>query len=271
MRSLHGGEIAGFIKERQAKEVRRLKQSLGISPQLVILRTHQTPVNDLYLRIKQRYGEEIGVTVTTITKPLSEINEVIQSCNLDNTVHGLLVQLPLEDPSRTDEIVSLIAPQKDVDGLQATSSYTASTAVAIEWLLAGYGVELVGKNLLVVGYGRLVGEPLVKLWKQNGLDPVVVDRPDLQLEEKVRAAQVIVSATGQPDLIHADWLTAKSVIVDAGTATDSDGEVRGDVELAARERDDISITPVKGGVGPLTVAALFDNVLEACRIAAAKQ
>ncbi len=262
MRILDGIELAGFIKERQAKAVRRLKQSVGVMPKLAIIRTNPDPVVDSYMRLKQKYGEDIGVAVDVHTIDQSVAGKLIDELNSDDKVHGVIVQIPLPDPSSTDEILDLVNGSKDVDGLARLTNFDAPTPMAINWLLSGYNIELKGKKIVIIGRGRLVGEPLAKIWQKSGLDIVSLDRnnrPD-ELESGIRGADILVSATGVPGLVTADMVKPSAVIVDAGVATDSNGLV-GDVAPEVRDLPNITITPEKGGVGPLTVCALFENVI----------
>jgi len=264
MRILNGQDIADFIKERQARQVRALRQAHKVVPKLAIIRTNPAPVVDSYMKIKREYGADIliGVDVHTITQ--AEAPNLIKRLNADATVHGIIVQLPIPDPTQTDEILGMVATQKDVDGLHSKAIHDAPTPTAILWLLAGYNIELRGKSVLVIGRGRLVGAPLARMLAASGIDAAVADRKTGDLAALVRNADVVVSATGMPALVKADWLKVGAVVVDAGVATDKNGLV-GDVDPAARERDDLTITPLKGGVGPLTVCALFENVIRAAQ------
>ena len=191
---------------------------------------------------------------------MDEITPTISKLNQDSSVHGMILQLPIEDSSQTDEFVNMIDPNKDVDGLNKASKFISATAVAIDWLINGYGINLDNKKIVIVGNGRLVGAPLYKLWKGARYNVEVCDKSTTNLTEKVREADVIVSATGSPRLITNDMIKNGAVVVDAGTASE-DGLVVGDVDDSIRERQDITITPKKGGVGPLTITALFDNLL----------
>jgi len=268
---LNGRELAEFIQERQAKQVRGLRQAEGISPKLAIIRTNPDPIVDSYMRIKQRYGEEIGVAVEVHTIDQAEALATINQLNADESVNGIIVQIPLPDPTQTDEILNAVTPEKDVDGLAANTSFDAPTPMAISWLLAGYNVELSkGKKIVIVGHGRLVGRPLAAMWKHSDYDVLVLDKESGELGETLQQADVVISATGVPGLITADMIKQDAVVVDAGVATDKNGLV-GDVAPEVRELPDISITPEKGGVGPLTVAALFDNVIRAARMKVEEQ
>lgn len=262
MKLLNGRELVSFIMERQAKQVRALRQANSVEPRLAIIRTNPDPVVDSYMKLKQSYGEDIGVEVDVHTIDQANAIATITQLNQDDSVHGIIVQIPLPDPSQTTEILDTVTPAKDVDGLSADAIFDAPTPMAVNWLLAGYNVELKGKQIVVVGHGRLVGRPLVKLWENSGLEVTVADKNVEDLGSITRAADILVCATGVPGLITADMVKATAVIVDAGVATDSNGLV-GDVALAVRELPNITITPEKGGVGPLTVCGLFENVIRA--------
>lgn len=265
MKRLNGQDLADFIKERQAKQVRNLRQSFKVFPKLAIVRTTDNPVILTYVWKKQAYGEDILISVEDYPAPNEdEALATIQRLNTDETVHGIIVQLPLHDPSRTDELVDAVVPEKDVDGLGKGAILDPATPMAINWLLAGYSVELKEKRIVIVGQGRLVGRPLAKMWQNSGLSVETVAGPVDNLSEIIQKADVVVSATGQPGLITADMLHSGMVIVDAATASE-DGKIVGDVAADARARDDVAMTPPKGGVGPLTVCALFDNVIRAAR------
>lgn len=264
MKELNGAELAGYIKERQAKAVRTLRQANKVAPKLAIIRTNPDPVVDTYMRIKQGCGDDILIDVDVHTVDQSEALDLIEQLNKDDTVHGIIVQIPLPNPKQTTKILDAVAPEKDVDGLGRHHIYDPATPLAVSWLLAGYGVDLAGKRIVIVGNGRLVGKPLAALWEKSGLDVFVADKTTPQLADVTRLADVLVCATGVPGLITADMVKFGVVIVDAGVATDSNGLV-GDVAEDVRELPDIIITPQKGGVGPLTVCALFENVITAAR------
>ncbi len=264
MKLLNGKELAEYIKERQAKQVRSLKQSQDTAPKLAIIRTNPDPIVDSYMRLKQAYGEDVGVEVDVHTIEQSEALKVIEKLNKDETVHGIIVQIPLPDPRQTGEILNAVTPAKDVDGLSEQPMFDAPTPVAINWLLAGYNVDLRQKKVVIVGHGRLVGKPLHRLWERSNVDVETVDKSTDDLKGKTIEADVLVCATGVPGLITEDMVKNGAVIVDAGVATDSNGLI-GDVAPDVRKREDITITPEKGGVGPLTVCALFENVIHAAR------
>lgn len=264
MKVLNGRELAGYIKERQAKQVRGLRQSWQVKPRLAIIVTVDNPVIEVYMRLKRRYGEDILVDVDIHRVRQAEVPALIGQLNLDKSVHGIIVQLPLEEPAATDEIVALVAPAKDVDALGTAPEHDPATPTAILWLLSGYNVDLAGKRVLLIGRGKLVGRPLEKMLLASGIDVRVADRSTADLRAECLAADVIVTATGQPGILTADMLKSGAVVVDAGVASE-DGRTVGDLADDVYARNDLTITPQKGGVGPLTVCALFENVIRAAR------
>lgn len=264
MKILNGSELAGFIKERQAKQVRGLRQSSNVFPKLAIVQCKDDPVINTYVRLKKRYGDDILIDVDVHFVEQSEAEDTIQELNQDDNVHGIIVQLPLADPSETDRIVNLVAPEKDVDALGESAEFDPATPLAILWLLAGYNIDLTGKRVLLIGRGKLVGAPLEKLLISSGVDVQVATRETEDLKAMTIEADVIITATGSPAILYPDMIKEKAVVVDAGVASE-EGKTVGDVAPEVYERDDLIITPTKGGVGPLTVCALFDNVILAAR------
>jgi methylenetetrahydrofolate dehydrogenase (NADP+)/methenyltetrahydrofolate cyclohydrolase len=270
MKELNGAELADYIKERQAKQVRALRQAWDVFPKLVIIRTSDSPVIDTYVRLKIAYGEDALIDVEDHRVTESEALTLIDKLNVDETVHGIIVQLPLKNVDRTEELIERVAPEKDVDALGARAILDPATPMAINWLLAGYNVELRAKKIVIVGEGRLVGAPLARMWRHSGHDVTVVSEPTDELASIIKTADIVVTATGTPGLITSDMLRPGTVVVDAGTASEG-GKIVGDVAADVRDRHDLTITPPKGGVGPLTICALFDNVIRAARTVATQR
>ncbi|HLB66666.1 MAG TPA: bifunctional 5,10-methylenetetrahydrofolate dehydrogenase/5,10-methenyltetrahydrofolate cyclohydrolase [Candidatus Saccharimonadales bacterium] len=264
MKILNGSELAGFIKERQARDVRGLIQAHGIKPKLAIVKVKDDPVINTYVRLKKAYGRDIQVDVDIHFISQKEIAKNLQKLNKDKTVHGIIVQLPLTDASETDEIVNLVAPEKDVDALGVKAKFEPATPMAILWLLSGYNVNLKDKHILLIGRGKLVGAPLEKILRNSGHDVEVIERGAKDLAEHTKNADILITATGSPAILYSNMIKENAVVVDAGVASES-GKTVGDLAPDVYERDDLTITPTKGGVGPLTVCALFENVIRAAR------
>lgn len=258
---LNGSELSGYIKERQ----RRLAGGLRARKKpakLLIIRDSDNPVITKYVNLKCEYGEDIGVIVEDyLAGDAEQVKEAILRGNKDAAISGIIVQLPLQNNEKTDELLKLIAPEKDVDGLSGNGKYDSATATAINWLLAGYGIDLENKKVAIVGRGRLVGAPLIKMFTNSNYDIEVFHRgSDFG---KLKEFDVVITATGNPHLIKSEMLKPGAIIVDAGTASE-DGVLLGDINDEIRERKDLAaITPKIGGVGPLTVSVLFENVINA--------
>lgn len=258
---LNGRELAGFIKERQAHQSKMLHHD-GISPTLLIIRDSDNPVITKYVDLKKHYGEDIGINVIDYyATSTSDIEQKIIEANSDSQIHGIIIQLPITDKSETDRLTSLIAPEKDVDGLSGHGTYDSATATAILWLLAGYDIKLDNAKIAIVGRGKLVGAPLYGMLKSSGHDITLFYRGSDLTE--LKDYDIIITATGVPGLISSLHVKSGAVLVDAGTASEQ-GILKGDVADDVRARTDLSaITPVIGGVGPLTVSCLFDHVIQA--------
>lgn len=265
MKLLNGKELAEYIKERQAREVRALRQAWDIRPKLAIVLTIDHPTINVYMRMKKAYGADILIDVDIHKVAQDDAPALIKRLNVDDSVHGIIVQLPLERPEETDQLVNLVAPEKDVDALGKDATFDPATPMAIMWLLAGYNIDLQqGKRVLLVGRGKLVGAPLERIFKNSGVNVAVADRETTDLKSETLQADIIITATGSPAILFPDMIKEGAVVVDAGVAGE-EGKTVGDLAPEVYERDDLTVTPPKGGVGPLTVCALFENVIRAAR------
>ena len=276
MKFLNGAELRDFIKERQAKQVRALRQSWRVFPKLVIFYAGDNKVTETYMRLKKQYADDILVDVDIIEVTPKNIISKIEQTNNDKNVHGVIVQLPLDKKQEwgdVEEILSYIKPEKDVDGLNSESNiYFSATAQAIDWLLVGYNIDLKNKKIAIVGDGKLVGKPLASMWLKSGYNVTTFNEENSnEMQKTLHNYDVVVSAVGKPALIKSEMLKKNCVVVDAGTSTDG-GRVVGDLAEEVREdRKDLTVTPKIGGVGPLTIASLIDNVIISARKQADKQ
>lgn len=251
MKRLDGRDVAGFIQERHARMVR----GLAVEPRLAIVRQGATPATDMYLRVKRQYGEALGLPVDIYTEAAGAVLARIQHLGADPAVTGINVELPFaDDPSLTAAALAAVPLDKDIEGLAPGSAFEVVTSKAIMWLLAAYNINLAARPIVVVGQGRLVGAPLAAALEASGYQVVRADEHTPDLAAVVRAAEVIISATGQPGLITSEMVAEGAVVVDAGAP-------RPDIEAALLGRPDLTVSPNPGGVGPMTVAALYDNLL----------
>ena len=193
----------------------------------------------------------------------AEALDKIDQLNEDDSVHGIIVQLPIENPSQTSEILNSVMLVKDVDGLAEGSTFDPATPTAIMWLLAGYNIELTGKKFAVIGRGQLVGAPMIHMLETSGYQVTSADENTPDISAITQEADIVITATGEAGLITSEMITAETVLIDAGVAVQK-GTTVGDVASELYDREDMgAITPQKGGVGPLTVCALFENLLKA--------
>lgn len=257
MKNLSGRDLAGFVKERQAHQV----AGMARKPRLLILRDSDNPVIVKYVNLKKKYGEDIDVEVIDTCVDIASLREEIVRANGDDSIDGIIIQLPLMDKAKTDELCDLIAPEKDVDGLGINAKFDSATATATMWLLAGYDVKLEKARIALVGRGKLVGAPLYRMFTNSHYDVDLLHRGS-DLTNLIQY-DIIISATGVPGLIRSEYIKSGAYLVDAGTASEN-GVIKGDLAPEVRERTDLAgITPVIGGIGPLTVACLFDHVIQA--------
>lgn len=260
MKILSGKDLAGFIKERQAHQVAVLSQP----PHLLIIRDSNNPVIAKYVNLKINYGHDIGIKVTDYhAASSSDIAEKITTANQDPKISGIILQLPITEKAKTDELCNLISPTKDVDGLGVNATYDSATATAILWLLAGYDIKLDNQKIAIVGRGKLVGAPLYHIFTSSNYDTTLFHRGDDLT--KLKQFDIIISATGVPGLVSGDFISPGATLIDAGTASE-DGVIKGDLSPDIYKRTDLAaITPTTGGVGPLTITCLFDHVIQAAQ------
>jgi methylenetetrahydrofolate dehydrogenase (NADP+)/methenyltetrahydrofolate cyclohydrolase len=255
MKLLDGLEVADYIKERHIRQSARL----SVMPKLIIFHDAKTPAGAAYLRAKQQYGEDIGVEVIVFEVATEDLMSAIKEAGADKEVTGIIVQLPLADSAYAEKALTAIPHHKDVDGLRAQEPYQSATPKGIIWLLAAYNVELKGKRIAIIGQGKLVGAPLSDILESSGYDIDRIDIDSAEIASRLLAADIIISATGSPEHLTSAMVKDGAIIVDAGSPLS---------ELAPglAVRRDITKTPNPGGVGPMTVAALFDNVLLAAGV-----
>ena len=260
---LNGSDLASFIIERQARAVRGLQQAHDILPKLAIVVTTDNPIIEIYMRLKKRYGADIDVDVVLHRVVQKDVLATIETLNQDDSVHGIIVQLPLQDITQTDEVIAAVSPQKNVDALGKKAVFDPATPTAILWLLAGYGIDIKHKNIVLLGRGKLVGAPLEAMLEHSDCTVQSFGASD-NSEAALSNADIIITATGSPGSLTSEMIPKNCVVIDAGVAVES-GRAVGDLADDVYARHDIKVTPKKGGVGPLTVSALFENVILAAK------
>ncbi len=270
---LDGKETAKLIKAKLAVKVEEIKKN-GINPHLAIIRVGDDPASIIYLKYKKLACESIGIKYSEIILPgnISEealINE-IQKINKNDSIHGLIVQLPLPDHINKNKIINTIDHKKDVDGLHSMNSIKmyqgaeglrACTPLGIITLLKHYGIELEGKDVVIVGRSKIVGEPLAKMMLDENATVTVCFSKTRDLSKHTKNADIVISAVGSPHLIKADMVKEGVVIVDVGVSR-LNNKIVGDIDFKNIEPKASWITPNPGGVGPMTIASLLHNLVK---------
>ncbi len=275
---IDGKAVAARVRERVAAGVRDLAAAHGGRvPGLATVLAGDDPASEVYVTSKRRLTEDVGMRsihhrLAADASP-AELLELVDGLGADDDVDGILVQLPLPGQHGQDEVIARIDPAKDVDGLTATSagflaqgrpSLVPCTPRGVVELLRDAGVELAGAEAVIVGRSILVGRPLASLFLGEDATVTVCHSRTADLAAVCRRADVLVAAVGSPLLVGADMVKPGAAVIDVGTNRTDDGLV-GDVDFEAVSQVAGAITPVPGGVGPMTIAMLLDNTLEAAR------
>ena len=276
-RIIDGKAVAARVRERVAAEVAELREAHGVTPGLATVLVGDDPASAIYVRRKREASAEVGIE-SIHHEPAGEIAQeeladLLRSLNEDERVHGILLQLPVPPHIDADAMTSLIDPAKDVDGLnpvnagllaQGRPGLLPCTPAGVMELLADSGTELEGAHAVVVGRSQLVGKPLAALLLQANATVTQCHSRTRDLPAVCRQADVLVAAVGSPRLVTADMIREGAVVIDVGTNRTEEGLV-GDVDFDAVRERAAAITPVPGGVGPMTIAMLLSNTVLAAR------
>lgn len=238
----------------------------GRTIQLVIISIGTDPASQVYIKNKKTYGESLGIQVTvhvvsgSVTQ--EEIIVLLNQYNDDDAVHGIIVQSPIPEHLSFDTVVSYINPQKDVDGLTQGSLFIPATARGIESLLRFHQIDIAGKHAVVLGRSKLVGLPTALMLLKNDATVTVCHSKTKNILDTTKQADLLVVAIGKPQYITSEHVSEGQVIIDVGIHRDG-ARLVGDVDFENVKNIVSAITPVPGGVGPMTVFSLFENVVEA--------
>jgi methylenetetrahydrofolate dehydrogenase (NADP+)/methenyltetrahydrofolate cyclohydrolase len=281
-RLLDGRRIGGEVRARVAAAVAERTAAGAPPPGLAVLLVGDDPASHIYVRNKRRACEEVGIASTVVTLP-ADISQPallaeLDALNADPAIHGILVQAPLPPHLDADEVVDHISPAKDVDGFhpwnlgrlaQRRPVLRSCTPKGIMTLLAHTGTPVRGLDATIVGASNHVGRPMSLELLLAGCTVTITHKFSRETREHVRRADIVIAAAGSPQLVRGDWISDGAIVIDVGINRLADGRLVGDVEFeAARERA-AWITPVPGGVGLMTIAALLENTLQAANLAEA--
>jgi methylenetetrahydrofolate dehydrogenase (NADP+)/methenyltetrahydrofolate cyclohydrolase len=283
---IDGRKIAEALRGEIAREAAELRSRTGIIPHLAAVLVGDDPASAVYVRNKQKACEKAGLKSTLIKLPAettgAELLDRVRRLNADESVHGILVQLPLPRQIAPQPVLDAVAPLKDVDcfhpenvGLlsQGRPRFMPCTPSGVQQLLMHSGVPVPGAHVVIVGRSDLVGRPLALMLMQKGpaadATVTICHSRTRDLGSVTRAADILVAAMGQPEFIKADMVRPGAVVIDVGTSRGGERTVVGDVEFAGVSQVASAITPVPGGVGPMTITMLLANTVKAAKLAAA--
>jgi methylenetetrahydrofolate dehydrogenase (NADP+)/methenyltetrahydrofolate cyclohydrolase len=276
---IDGNKIAQEVRHSVRKEALALKEKTGIVPGLAVILVGEDPASQVYVGRKAKACAEVGFLsreykLSADTSEAKLLN-IISELNADQVIHGILVQLPLPKHIHTDKIIAAIDPQKDVDGfhpynvgglVSGDPLFVPCTPRGIMELISRTGIELAGKEAVVVGRSNIVGKPTALLLLAQHATVTICHSRTKDLPAVTRRADVLIAAVGKPQMIKANMVKEEAVVIDVGVNRLENGKLTGDVafdEVAAKAS---FITPVPGGVGPMTIAMLMKNTLDAARM-----
>jgi methylenetetrahydrofolate dehydrogenase (NADP+)/methenyltetrahydrofolate cyclohydrolase len=279
---IDGKAFADRLAQRYASEVAALKAKHGVTPGLAVVLVGENPASQVYVRNKTNQTAVAGMRGIKHTLPAAtttrQLLDLIAQLNADNEVDGILVQLPLPSQVDAPAILDAIAPEKDVDGFHYVNagklsvgreSLVPCTPMGCEMLIRDRIADLAGLNAVVLGRSNIVGKPMAQLLLRADCTVTVAHSKTRDLPAVCRAADILVAAVGRPQMVRGDWVKPGAVVIDVGInrVPAAEGKTRlvGDVNFDEAVRVAGAITPVPGGVGPMTVACLLGNTLTACR------
>ncbi|NCC81527.1 MAG: bifunctional methylenetetrahydrofolate dehydrogenase/methenyltetrahydrofolate cyclohydrolase FolD [Clostridia bacterium] len=273
---LDGKKIAGEIRQEIKKETEKIFAERQIKPGLAVIIVGDDPASAIYVRNKEKAAQEVGFNSVVKRYPANTSQEdllaAVDEINNDKSIHGMIVQLPLPKHLNEKEVIKRIDPKKDVDGLHPLSigaltigdnGLVSCTPKGCIHLIKETGIEISGKKAVVVGRSNMVGKPVALLLLQENATVTICHSRTKDLKAELQDADIIVAAVGIANLIKGDMVKKGAVVIDVGINRSEDGKLCGDVDFAAASENAGFITPVPGGVGPMTIAMLLSNTLEA--------
>ena len=275
---INGKEISAAIRAEIKEATERLVSESGVRPGLAVIIVGEDPASQVYVRNKKRACDEVGFYSESYELPESttqeELNALVDRLNKDEKIHGILCQLPLPKHLDENEVIMRIDPKKDVDAFHPENvgkimigdySFLPCTPAGVMALLERSGIDVCGKECVVVGRSNIVGKPqAMLLLHANGTVTICHSRTK-NLAEVCRRADILVAAIGKADFFTGDMIKEGAVVIDVGMNRRADGKLTGDVDFASVEPKASYITPVPGGVGPMTITMLMQNTLTAAK------
>ncbi len=271
---IDGKKISQDIKDELKEKVTALKDT-GTEVALAVIQVGNDPASSVYVRNKKKACESIGIRSLSYELPEETTEEalieLIEKLNKDETVNGILVQLPVPKHIDPDKIIRTISPEKDVDGFHPQNvgklvigeeGFVSCTPAGVIQLLKRSGIEISGKNCVVVGRSNIVGKPMALLMLRENATVTIAHSKTKNLKELCQTADILIVAIGKPQFITADYVKEGAVVIDVGIHRDENNKLCGDVRYEEVAEKASAITPVPGGVGPMTIAMLMSNCVE---------
>ena len=275
---LDGKSVANKVKAEVKEQVDAFIAQHGRAPSLHVVLVGEDPASQVYVRNKGKAAKKVGIAGVTHTLPAdtpqAELMQLVSELNADPGVDGILVQLPLPKGLAEQPVLDLIDPGKDVDGLHAVNAgllsagrdaLVACTPQGCMRLIAETGIALKGMDAVVVGRSNLVGKPVAQLLLQQHATVTIAHSRTRELDALCRRADVLVAAVGRAQMVKGDWIKPGAVVIDVGINRLDDGRLVGDVDFDGAKERASAITPVPGGVGPMTIAYLLQNTVLAAK------
>ncbi len=272
---IDGKKISEILREKTAQAVKNRPEGLR-APGLAVIIVGDNPASRIYVNNKKKACESCGITsyeyALSATTPENELLELIDKLNNNPDIDGILCQLPLPEHMDENKVIDAISPKKDVDGFSPVSTgnlvagkpcFAPCTPAGVVEMLKYEGIEISGKHCVIVGRSNIVGKPAALLMLQENATVTVCHSRTKNLKEEVKRADIVIAAIGKANFITADMIKEGAVVIDVGINRLPSGKVTGDVDFEAVKEIASAITPVPGGVGPMTITMLMKNTLEA--------
>lgn len=273
---INGKELAKHIREELKEEVKELKNA-EIHPKLAVIMVGDDPASKVYVRNKSKACEDVGIEyeehLLSTKTTREELLELIEKLNNDETVHGILVQSPLPEGLDANEAFRTISPKKDVDGFHPINvgklslnqdCFVSCTPYGIMKMLDNYNIPIEGAHAVIIGRSNIVGKPLAKCLLNKNATVTVCHSKTKNLKEITKQADILIAAIGKPKFVTADMVKEGATVIDVGINRTEEG-LKGDTDFETIKEKAAYITPVPGGVGPMTIAMLMHNVVKAAK------
>ncbi len=274
---IDGKELAKKIRANLKIECEELKNK-QINPKLAVIMVGDDPASKVYVRNKSKACEEVGVEykeyLLSSTTTQKKLIELIEKLNQDKTINGILLQSPIPANLDINEAFRTISPQKDVDGFNPVNvgklvlnqdTFVSCTPYGIMKMFEEYNIDLTGKNVVILGRSNIVGKPLMHCCLNKNATVTVCHSKTQNLAQKAKEADILISAIGKAQFVTADMVKENAVVIDVGINRLENGKITGDVDFENVKEKASYITPVPGGVGPMTIAMLMNNVIKATK------